>query len=57
MKPKYLLILGLILTGVGVVWFFRSLGLGGGFGSVLVLLIGLGCCVATLLVYLPHENR
>ena len=57
LKPKHLLVSGLILIAVGTVWFFRALGLGGGSASVLVLLVGLGCCGAAVFVYLLQGKR
>jgi hypothetical protein len=57
MRPKHLLVSGLILIAVGAVWFFRSLGLGGGSGSVLVLLIGIACCIAALVIYAIRRTR
>jgi len=57
MRPKHLLLSGLILIVLGAIWFFRSLGLGGGSGSVLVLLIGSGLCIASLVIYIVDRKH
>jgi hypothetical protein len=41
----------LILIAVGTIWFFRSLGLGGGSES------GVGCCVVALVIYAAERSR
>jgi hypothetical protein len=57
MTSTHLLSIGLILIAVGIVWFIRSLGLGGGSGSIVVLLIGITFCAAALIVHLRRAKR
>jgi hypothetical protein len=57
MTSTQLLSIGMILIAVGIVWFFRSLGLGGGSGSIVVLLIGIAFCAAALIVHLRRAKR
>ena len=40
MKPKWLLIIGVILMIVGTAWFLQSVEMGGGYGSILAVLAG-----------------
>ena len=55
MKPKWFLILGVILIVVGTAWFLHSLGVGGGSGSVLVILAGFCCFVVAIVVDLVRK--
>ncbi|HKS76439.1 MAG TPA: hypothetical protein VJQ82_24710 [Terriglobales bacterium] len=56
MKPKWLLIIGVILIVVGTAWFLRSVGMGGGYGSVLVVLAGFCCVVAGIVLHLANRK-
>src|SRR5579871_1687282 len=65
MNPKWFLILGAILIVAGAAWFLHSLGIGGGSGSVLVILAGFssyrpisGEAASTARIAVPHlPNR
>jgi high-affinity Fe2+/Pb2+ permease len=57
MKPKWLLIVGLILIAIGATRFLQSLGIGGGSGSVLVILGGFCFLVAAIVLYLVRRQR
>jgi drug/metabolite transporter (DMT)-like permease len=56
MKPKWLLIIGVILIILGTAWFLRSVGMGGGYGAVLVVLAGFCCVVAGIVLHLIRRH-
>lgn len=56
MKPKWLLIVGVILIVIGTAWFLQAVGIGGGYGSVLVVLAGFCCVVVSIVLHLVKRE-
>ena len=57
MTPKWLLIVGLILLVVGATWFLHSVGMGGGSGSVLLILAGFCCLMGAVVLHLTTSQH